>query len=247
VKLLLSLHDVTPRHMARLVKAEQLFVAAGVERVTYLFVPDYHGACPAEASPAFVAWCRAPRRFDVQWFLHGHYHADRVGSGPPPAVGWGGRLARAWLTAGEAEFLGLSNGALSDRLERGMGSFRRCFGSAPVGFVPPAWLHNDELMPALRTRGFQYSENHARVFQLQTGRECWAPVVTWATRTVVRKYGSLVVAPVIARGARRHPIVRVAVHPYDMDHRATTRSVLSVLAAARRGRTWAAYDDTLFD
>jgi predicted deacetylase len=246
MKLLLSLHDVTPGHMSRLAKAERLFTSVGVERVTYLFVPNYHGVCAVEASSEFVAWCRAARPFDVQWFLHGHYHADTVDGARPPAVGWVGRLARTWLTAGEGEFLGLSDAALSDRLQRGVESFHSCFGVRPIGFVPPAWLHNDQLMPALRTMGFEYSENHARVFQLQTGRELWSPVVTWATRTVVRRFGSLVVAPAIARGTRRQPIVRVALHPNDMDHPATIRSFLSVLEATRRGRTMAWYDESLF-
>ena len=40
--LLLSLHDVTPRHLVRLVRAEALFRELGVTHATYLVVPRYH-------------------------------------------------------------------------------------------------------------------------------------------------------------------------------------------------------------
>jgi hypothetical protein len=247
MKLLLSLHDVTPHHMARLIRAERLLTSVGVERVTYLYVPNYHGACPAEASPEFVAWSHAARPFDVQWFLHGYYHAEGIDRSETSAVGWRGRLARAWMTAGEGEFLGLSGVALRSRLERGVESFLACLGVSPSGFVAPAWLHNDDLMPALRGMGFKYSETHARIFQLQTGRARWSPVVTWATRTVARKYGSLVVAPALARHAGRQPIMRVALHPTDMDHPMTVRSIARVLERTRRARATALYDDALFE
>ena len=87
--LLVSLHDVTPAHAARLARAEQLLSALGIEEVAYLYVPDFHGRAPAHRDPAFAAWCRAARPFRVQWFLHGYYHQElreRLGQNGQSAV-----------------------------------------------------------------------------------------------------------------------------------------------------------------
>jgi hypothetical protein len=63
-----------------------------------------------------------------------------------------------------------------------------------------------------------------------------APAITWATRSAWRRVGSRVVCPLLARRWRAHDIVRVAVHPHDLDHPATVRSIEAVLAGLRRDR-----------
>ena len=86
-QLIVSLHDVTPVHAARLDRAEALLRTLGVPDVAYLFVPRFHGV-PAEEDAAFVAWCRAERPFRVQWMLHGYWHwesrEDRARGGALP-------------------------------------------------------------------------------------------------------------------------------------------------------------------
>jgi predicted deacetylase len=244
-KLLVALHDVTPVHAARLEKAERLLTALGIRRVTYLLVPDFHASGAAHASDAFVAWCRMARPFDVQWFLHGYFHKDVVASARRlNAADW---LASKLLTAGEGEFLELRGDALRERIGAGVQSFERCLGDAPSGFVAPAWLFNSELIPALTNMSFQFTESHFRVFHLRTGRERTAPVITWATRTRLRRYGSLIVALAERRLWQAQPLLRVALHPYDFDHPATVASIARTLDAVRRDRVLATYDDSLFD
>src|SRR5262247_3798278 len=75
-RLLISLHDVTPFHRDRIERAERLLTSLGITPVTYLLVPDFHGTAAAHASADFVDWCRRPRPFAVQWFLHGYFHRD---------------------------------------------------------------------------------------------------------------------------------------------------------------------------
>ena len=64
---LVSLHDVTPRYVERLARAEALFRELGVTRATYLLVPRYHGGWAIEKDSGFVSWCRQPRAFTVDW------------------------------------------------------------------------------------------------------------------------------------------------------------------------------------
>lgn len=242
-KLVVSLHDATPFHLDRMRKAEAVFRELGLAKLTYLFVPEYHGGHPAAGDAAFAAWCRAERPFAVDWHLHGYRHLEDAA---PAAGGTGDFLKRRLLTAGEGEFLALDPGAQGRKLDAGKAAFRSVLGSDPIGFVAPAWLFNAHLAPALKARGFRYTEDQRRMYRVDTGARLDSPVITWATRTLVRKYGSLVVCPLLARLWAAVPVLRVAMHPFDFDHPETVAGIRSVLARAMRGREQAFASDLDF-
>jgi predicted deacetylase len=255
--LLVSIHDVAPIHLDRVMKAERLLASLGVPAVTYLLVPNFHrDGPPVHEQAAFVSWCRTSRPFDVQWFLHGYYHredprrdaraegGDAGGTALREVKSW---LARRVMTAGEGEFLALRGAALAARLRAGIDSFTACLGAAPSGFVAPAWLFNEELPPALARAGIVFTEDHFRLVDVRAGREVRAGVITWATRTVPRKYGSLVAAAVLPRAWRARPVLRLAVHPFDFDHPATVSSIARTLDALRRDRDIVTITPRLFD
>jgi len=232
-RLLVSLHDVTPVHRPRLDRAEQLFARLGVPHVTYLFVPCFHGTGDASRDAGFVRWCHEPRPYGVRWGLHGLRHFD---DSPRRAAGWRRAIARHAMTGGEGEFLALDDGEARTRLQAGRESFQRVFGAQPESFVPPAWLSSPTLGALLAEQGIRYTEDHWRIHDVIAGRTIDAPAITWATRSAWRRVGSRVVCPLLARRWRAHDIVRVAVHPHDLDHPATVRSIEAVLAGLRRDR-----------
>jgi predicted deacetylase len=246
-RLLVSLHDVSPFHGDRIVRAERLLTALGISTVTYLLVPDFHGAAAAHASGAFVAWCRTSRAFKVHWFLHGYFHRECAVTSDRGRPAAAERLAARLLTAGEGEFLALRGEPLRERLRAGVRSFERCLGAPPAGFVAPAWLFSRDLIPTLAGMQFRFTESQLRVFQLQTGRVRMSPVITWATRTPIRRYGSLAAARLQQLVWRTHPVVRVALHPYDFDDRGIVASIARTIDLLRRTRLISAYDDALFD
>jgi uncharacterized protein len=226
-QLLISLHDATPFHLPRLRRAEALFSELGLRKLTYLLVPQYHGGYPSDQDAEFVQWCRAPRPFGVQWFLHGFHHLEA------PVPGGASSLSERWkrrlLTAGEGEFLALDTDGQRRKLAAGREVFRNCLQGEPQGFVAPAWLFNAGLPPLLRESGIRYTEDHRRVFRVDAGTALAAPVITWATRTWLRKYGSLAVCPFLAWKWRDRPIIRAAMHPFDFDHGSTLRNIRQVL------------------
>jgi uncharacterized protein len=236
LKLLVALHDVTPVHAARLVKAEALLRSLAIADVAYLFVPRFHGV-PSEDDAAFLRWCRAARPFRIHWMLHGYLHREsEADAGAPAKGGW---WKRRLLTGGEGEFLALHGEALRDRLTQGREVFRRCLDANPDGFVPPAWLAHPELRPTLRDLGFDYTEDHHRVYALRHAaatRSQRAPVITWATRTITRRAGSLVVCPALSLLWRSQPVLRVALHPHDFDYPATIANITRVLRVLTRDR-----------
>jgi len=239
--LIVSLHDVAPVHIQRLRRAEALFRALGINQVQYLFVPSFHGRYRASEYPEFLDWCRRDRPFKVDWWLHGYYHQDRPSERDPEPLSFTDRLKQRFLTAGEGEFLALDAAMQRQRLKAGLEEFSHCFqGAKPSGFVPPAWLFRPPvLLPLLKEAGLPFTEDHRHIYDVNRGILLPAPVITWATRTLLRKYGSLVVCPLRARWFNDSEVVRVALHPHDFDHRLTAQNIERVLRGLKKNRTLA--------
>jgi uncharacterized protein len=241
--LLLALHDVTPAHIARLERAERLLASLGVATATYLLVPDFHAGAPVHESPEFIAWCRRPRAFEVRWFLHGYFHSEQIDPPRPAAsLTFEQLLAARFLTAGEGEFLRLRGVQLQARLQAGLESFRQCVGETPQGFVAPAWLFNDELLPALRKLNIRYAESHVHVFDAIKRRTIAAPVISWSSRTSLRRQASMVVSALGRRCWGDRPVVRIAMHPGDFDHPRIVSNIARTVEALARNRVAAAHD-----
>jgi hypothetical protein len=234
MKLLVSLHDVTPFHAARLALAERVLADLAIRRMTYLLVPRFHGLWDVCGDEAFRRWCRAARPFEVEWALHGFEHREPAGAKPPS--GLAARLKRRYLTAGEGEFLALDEGEAAERLERGRAAFHDCLGREPQAFVAPAWLFRPDLLPQLRGAGFQITEDHRYLYDLTRGRRLDCPVITWATRSLVRRVGSRVVNRALARRWQDVPLLRIALHPFDFTEPETVRAIVGALRTALADR-----------
>jgi predicted deacetylase len=243
-EVLLSLHDVTPAHRERIERAEALFRELGVQKVTYLLVPAFHRAEPCDRDGRWISWCRAPRPFDVDWLLHGYFHREDV---PTDAArgDLSDRLKRRYMTAREGEFLSLSRGDAEARIACGAEVFRGTIGEEPRGFVAPAWLFNSTLGPALARHGIRFHEDHAGIIPTDGSPAMSAPVVTWATRTPLRKWTSIVGTPALLALWRRRPLIRLAAHPHDFDHDATVASIRRVWRAALGNREQRLYGEVL--
>jgi len=239
LQLLVSLHDVSPAHQPRLEQAEALFAKLGVNRLAYLLVPDYHRRHPIAADRAFRTWCERVRPFSIDWVLHGYYHEEWPPVAAASPLVWAKRRA---LTAGEGEFLSLDPAKQRERLLQGRAAIQ-ALGIAAPAFVAPAWLYNDGLLPALAEMQFTYTEDHRHVIDVSTRAARRCPVITWATRTTMRRVGSELVCPALLRVFRREPAIRIAVHPFDMDHVRTVEQIKHLLGSALERRTCAGHAD----
>lgn len=241
LRLAFALHDVTPFHQRRIERAEALFASWGVEKATYLFIPNYHGEHSA-ASPEFAAWCRRERPFAVDWFLHGYYHRECATKSDPAAIGTVAQLERG---PGEGEFAALDEPTAEIRLRRGRELFSECLGAPPRGFVAPRWSLNSRLGSLLTENSFAWTETRREIVHLTTAQRWSAPAITWATRTPLRKATSLVGVPLLRTWWRRTPFLRIAVHPFDFDHPATIRSIERTVLSAVGARRQIFYDELL--
>lgn len=242
---LLSLHDVTPFHLDRLTRMEEVLEGLGAESVAYLLIPNFHGKAPADTE-AFRGWCRRERSYDVEWILHGLYHRETELDAPnPPRLGPIDHFMRRYATAGEGEFAALAPAEARRRIRIGMDAFERVIGERPRGFVPPAWLHKPVLGEILRDEGFDFWENRRHVYDLTGGHTIAAPVITWATRTPALKWGSLAGTPLLRALWHREPVVRLAMHPSDVDDRTTLGSIRHVCRRTLASRHQCSYRELL--
>jgi uncharacterized protein len=234
--LLVSIHDVSPAQAAAVARLWSICADRGITPAL-LVVPDWHGEWPLESHPGFVEWVKARSAEGAEIALHGERH-DEVGLTRSVAD-----RVRAWgKTDGEGEFLTLDTAAASERLGRGLRRLRH-LGLDPQGFVPPAWLAREETHRAVAAAGLEFSEDDRSVRLHPSGRRVRSPVVRWSARSSVRAWGSVAVAAarsVLQLGAG---FPRIALHPRDLDHGATARSVVRTLERWLRRHSSGSYAD----
>jgi len=234
--LLVSLHDVAPPFERQMRELWSLCLAHGV-RPALLVVPNWHGQHPLLRATRLVDWLFARVDQGARIFLHGERHDE---ADTP-------RRARDSLrafgrTAGEGEFLTLEYAEARVRIDRGMETLYRC-GLPPTGFVPPAWLARPATRAAARDAGLALAEDARHIHLLRAGTSLRSPAIRWSARTAWRAQASAWVAEARWQLQRSHPLVRLALHPTDLDHPVTRASLersLGQWVAARRAGEYGA-------
>lgn len=232
--LLVTIHDVTPALQGRVKTLWALCAERGIIPGLYV-VPDWHGGSPIEGDAAFVQWLRDRAADGAEIFLHGERH-DEIGL---PRT-WRDELRAFGRTNKEGEFLTLDYDAARARIDRGIARLRS-LGLAPIGFVPPAWLAKRATHDAVRDAGLAVSESDSAIFVHARRATIASPVLRWSARGAFRSYGSVLQERIRWRTQRRTPVMRIALHPADLDHPAVERNMRVALDAWMRVRTAGRY------
>lgn len=235
MKLLVAIHDVTPALQTECKRLWHLCAACGVAPALFV-VSNWHGQWPLQRDRQFVHWLRDCEAEGAEIFLHGERH-DEVGT----HRGWRDEL-RAWgRTVREGEFLALDPSDASARIHRGVTLLTR-LGLSPVGFVAPAWLAREASYRAAAQAGLTLSEDARGVRIHDRAMVLPAPAVRWSARTTIRARLSAHVADWrwhMHHRVQHAPLVRMALHPADVRHPTTLRSVTRELARWTQARpTW---------
>jgi predicted deacetylase len=235
--LLVSIHDVSPKFTCAIDRLVALVEShLGESRFAMLVVPDHWGEAPIARDAGFQRRLREWASAGVEMFVHGWSHRD------PAPSGFGAK----YMTEGEGEFSALEYGEALRRMIEGRAIVEDAIGGPAAGFVAPAWLYSSGAREALVEAGFALAEDHLRVWHPPSGRVlCRGPVITWATRTPVRKASSLLAAAVLRRMLGPLPAIRLAVHPADTRHPATLASIDKTLRILARRRRPAHYSELM--
>lgn len=222
MKLLVAIHDVTPAHDQAVQHIWRYCTSLGLQPAL-LVVPNWHGEWPIADYRLFTAWLREVHSIGAEIFLHGERH-DELGA----TRALGDELRAFGRTNYEAEFLTLRYAAARQRIERGLRCLRS-IGLDPVGFVAPAWLAHADCGAALSDCGLAISEDTDAVTLHRRATRLASPVIRWSTRAPWRASTSDFVARVGSRVHANHWLVRIALHPSDVEHSATWSSVRSTI------------------
>jgi predicted deacetylase len=220
--LLVSIHDVTPALETNVRRLWDICAEAGL-CPALLVVPNWHGEWPLEQYPEFVGWIRSRLAEGAELMLHGERHDE---------IGLPRRFKdqlRAWgSTQGEGEFLTLDEPAARARITHGLDRLR-ALGLHPAGFVAPAWLARDATDRAAAAAGLKFTEDSTSIRLLASGERLPSPALRWSARTTLRAWGSAAVASARWYLQRDSTWLRLALHPQDLEHRVTARSLARAL------------------
>jgi predicted deacetylase len=239
-RLLASIHDVSPRFEREVdALADILSRRLGGEApFAMLVVPDHWGNSALAGNAAFGTRLREWADRGVEMFVHGWFHRDTAEHSGAAA------FKARHMTAGEGEFLGLSEAEAGRRMADGKALVEDIIGRPAAGFIAPAWLYGDGTMAALRQSGFALAEDHMRVWRAaDDARLARGPVITWASRSTMRTASSLLVAALGRHALRGLETVRVAVHPGDMTKRTIVRSIDATLGTLVKSHVPSRYAD----
>ena len=166
------------------------------------------------------------------------------GTGPPRQDRLAGLLDAA-LARGAGEFLHLDHAAAAVRLAAGRERLARC-GLQADGFVAPAWLYSPAAAQAVADAGFRYLTTHLRLRDLRDGVDLWSFGTSNRPGTWCWDYVGRGVNEGFCWLHRPLPLIRIGIHPADLDHARPFRHTLSLLRRLlAAGRRPVAYRDCL--
>ena len=235
--LIVSFHDLHPGSREACERFLQLAADVGVPCQSLLVVPRWHGDAPFEQFPDFVDWLRKMAETGHDLCLHGNTHRADVIRGGPLA----GLMAR-YYTNREGEFFQLTRCEADRKINDGLSRFRQA-GLAVHGFTAPAWLLNDEGRRALQELGFHYNTRFSRVEFLQLNHSIHAPTLVFRCRSAWRRVLSIHWARFWMRVHQKAQVLRLAVHPCDLEHPTVLATLLDLLRQAVADRQPITYRD----
>jgi len=227
-----ALHDVEPATFERCALIRDWLDDHGIDRITLLVIPapDLHPF--HDRRPDLAEWLAERVRGGDAIAQHGFQHRQTRPGSPLRQV-----LA-CWQGGGAAEFVGLD----ADEARRAVDAGRRILrlaGVQPRGFVAPAYAYTGALRPTLATHYDWWAGLH-RVHRDHGERSQLAPALCLGTSTAVKRLAS----PALVRvgAAVAGTVMRLDLHPADLDHPRHIGAVERVLRRAR-GRTPVTYDE----
>lgn len=246
-RMVVSLHDVSPRTREISERMLQAMASLGIARTSLLVVPDHHHGGHFLADPDFCRWLAARAQEGHELVVHGYFHQRAPRAGETARD----RFVTRVYTASEGEFYDLSKedaAFLLARAQADFGRFRETYAPAlpaPVGFIAPAWLLGAEAREAVVDAGFGYTTRLTTFENLRTGEITRSQSLVYSPRSAWRRLVSRGWNASLARRLRAHPLLRLGVHPPDFHFPALWSQIERLAAAARAEREAVTYADWL--
>ena len=235
--LIVSIHDVAPLTRGRVERILREMAQAGATPCSLLVVPDYHRQGSSLGDPAFVSWLRSLYVDGHEIVIHGFYHqrTRRKNETMRQKV-----LTRVY-TADEGEFYDLDYDGARALLQEAQVEFA-AHGFRPGGFIAPAWLLGSDAERAARDLGFRYTTTLQGVRELQRGEEVLSQSLVYSVRSDWRCAVSLLWNRILFRRLTKNPLLRLSIHPPDIDHSGIWQQIRALAGRALRDRNPTTYE-----
>lgn len=227
----LVLHDVAPSTWSAYAEFIAAVDAIGNVPLTLLVVPNFHHQGSIEDSASFLSAMETRLARGDELVLHGYYHDD-----PDPIPLRPKELFMRRIYTYEGEFYSLDTAQARQRLEQGVALFQR-LGWPLQGFVAPAWLLGDQARHALADLPFSYTSNTKGLIRLPELPQIPAPTLVWSARSAVRRWLSWHWNDYLQQHHRTASLLRLGLHPVDMQHPAAQHYWLDTLKTLLDRRT----------
>lgn len=230
--LIVSFHDVTPLTYEAFASWAKNLESLGIARFTWFVVPYWHGKIRLRPESACAQWLRRRQSRGDDIILHGFTHQWDESQARRVKMSYKSFFIRRIYTAMESEFLDLEANALRQRIRQAKSLVEEA-GIHPVGFVAPAWIFPRDQHSLLGQMGFGLTETYTRIHALHTSRSFHSPVLTASARTPWRIILSRYVVPALERLWAEAPVVRVAIHPADLEHPPVRQMMYAIVQKLR--------------
>ena len=199
----------------------------GVPACSLLVVPDYHHLGRSLGEPAFAEWLQGLATIGHEIVIHGFYHERARGAGESTSQKFVTRI----YTADEGEFYDLDYTEAARRVGEAKSDFAE-HDFNPKGFIAPAWLLGQQGLRAVVDAGFRYTTTIRAVHDLATDKKFMSQSLVYSTRSAWRRTVSLFWNRTLFLRLTKNPLLRIGLHPPDIEHEKIWRQVCTLLRQA---------------
>ena len=235
--LVVSIHDVAPVTRPRVEQMLAQLGRAGLPVCSLLVVPDYHRSGRSLRDPAFAEWLHELDARGHEIVIHGFYHQRARRAVESARQKFVSRV----YTADEGEFYDLAyEEAL--RLIRDAQDEFASHGFQANGFIAPAWLLSPAAERAAIDAGCRYTTTLRMVRDFTWDKEFLSQSLVYSVRSGWRCAVSLFWNRMLFGRLMKNPLLRLGLHPPDIEHPAIWRQINALVAKALRDRRPTTYE-----
>jgi len=216
----ISIHDVSPITREATERILERLSAFGAGPSSLLIVPDHHRRGHFLDDAAFCNWLLSRAAAGDEPVLHGYFHRRER----RPDESLRAKVTTRFYTADEGEFYDISGADALRLAGQGREELRR-LGLTPCGFIAPAWLLSQAGETALQKLGFLYTTRLSSVVDLPCGRVHASQSLVWSVRSFWRRVVSRRWNASLFKRLKAAPLLRIGIHPVDIEHPAIWRQI----------------------
>lgn len=229
--LVVSIHDVSPLTLQPVKVMLNQLADLGANRCSLLVVPDHHRRGHFLENKEFCHWLIGQAREGHEVVIHGYYHSRERKPGESPLQ----KLITRSYTAGEGEFYDIDEEAALSLVTKAQQEFGS-LGLHPPGFIAPAWLLSENGEQALRKADIHYTTRLGNVVNLVDAATHASQSMVYSVRSGWRRAASLLWNSSLYRRLESNPLLRISIHPPDLDHAKIWRQITGYVALALESR-----------